>query len=88
MKYTSAELGESQLPLPGVPTPVDLRQMPSYREASPGQEVVYLGKIGGGPRYGSRGVLMRTLRSRAVVDMGRSGTWHIPYYFLAESPAA
>ena len=88
MKLTGKEMMESQLTMPGVPTSVDLRLLPSYREASLGQKVVYIGKIGGGPRYGSQGVLTRTLRRRAVVDMGRSGTWHIPYFFLAESPAA
>ena len=47
-----------------------------------GQEVVYQGRVAGGPDYGEHGIIRRTYRQKAVVDMGNSGMWHIPYYFL------
>ena len=55
---------------------------------APGQEVLYLGKVNGGPRFRSRGVVKQAYRRKAVVDMGRMGTWHIPYYFLSLPEAA
>lgn len=48
----------------------------------PGADVLYIGKVGGGPRYGSRGIVKMALHRKAIVDMGRMGTWHVPYYFL------
>ena len=48
----------------------------------PGQRVLYVGRVSGGPRRGSRGLVKATLGRRAVVDMGGSGTWTIPYYLL------
>ena len=55
---------------------------------APGQEVLYVGNVSGGPRFRSRGVVKRALQRKAVVDMGRSGTWNIPYYFLSAPTAA
>ena len=49
---------------------------------------MYVGRVSGGPRYGSLGVVKHSLQRKAIVDMGRSGLWHIPYYFLALPQAA
>lgn len=43
---------------------------------------MYLGNVTGGPRFGARGVVKQALGRRVVIDMGLSGTWYIPYYFL------
>lgn len=80
MEYNRTRQSVLQLAMPGMPTLP--RTAASYATLTPGQEVVYLGHISGGPRYGSRGVVRQTHRRKAVVDLGRSGTWHIPYYFL------
>ena len=54
----------------------------------PGQQVLYLGKIQGGPRYGSSGVVRRVLSHKAVVEIQGSGIWNIPYFFLTDARAA
>ena len=50
-----------------------------------GQEVLYLGHITGGPRYGSWGVIREVRGRKAIVEIGRHrpNVWHIPCYFLA-----
>ena len=53
-----------------------------------GQQVVYMGSIHGGPRHGSSGIVTEALRRKAVVDMGKSGVWNIPYHFLTVPQAA
>ncbi|MCH7787123.1 MAG: hypothetical protein IIC22_06405 [Chloroflexi bacterium] len=78
----------SQLPMPGIPTPEGQHPATSCCNVAPGQEVLYLGRISGGPHYRSRGVVKQALQRKAVVDMGRLGTWHIPYYFLSVPKAA
>ena len=78
----------AQLSMPGMPVHASVHANVSCCSATPGQEVLYLGNISGGPRYGSRGTVRRTLIRKAVVDMGRFGTWQIPYYFLAVPEAA
>ena len=35
-----------------------------------------------GPRYGSNGVVRDTLMRGALVDLGLSGRWRIPFHFL------
>lgn len=55
----------------------------SRRDLTVGQRVVYTGRLSGGPRYGSAGVVREILVRAATVDMGRFGTWHIPYFFLS-----
>jgi len=47
-----------------------------------------MGNIHGGPRFGSTGVITEALRRKAVVDMGKSGIWNIPYHFLTLPQAA
>ena len=71
----------AQLRMPGMPrrrrgTAIELATL------SPGIEVEYIGRVGGGPRYGATGVVKETLSRRALVDMGMSGRWLVPYYFL------
>lgn len=83
----------SQLRMPGISaTP------PAYggigpTDVSPGQEVLYLGRVNGGPRYGSRGVVREVRGRKAIVEIGarqgrHSDIWHIPYYFLADPSRA
>ena len=88
MSTTATKPPVEQLELPGIPPPAPPGPYASWRNVLPGQEVVYLGNISGGPHYGARGLVKNTLSQRAVVDMGRAGTWHIPYYFLAIPAAA
>ncbi len=82
----SAEV--AQLPMPGIPDVDAGSAVASCCTVEPGTEVLYIGQIGGGPRYGSRGVVKTTLHRKAVVDMGRMGTWHVPYYLLGISSEA
>ena len=72
-----------QLQMPGMPNPQRPGASASSQNVAPGTEVLYTGYFSGGPRHGSRGVVRRASRRRAFVDMGRSGMWHIPYYFLS-----
>ena len=72
-----------QLQMPGMPKAQQSKSAASSRNVAAGTEVLYTGYFNGGPRHGSRGVVRRASRRRAFVDMGRSGMWHIPYYFLA-----
>ncbi len=89
MSRNSVATPEAQLTMPGMPGPKTAHaRMASCCTVSPGQDVLYVGNIYGGPRQGSRGVVRQALRHKAIVDMGRSGVWHIPYYFLAVPDAA
>ncbi len=69
--------------MPGMPEPAWRNVGVGLREVIPGQSVMYLGKVAGGPNYGTKGVVRRVLTRTALVDLGASGAWHIPYYFLA-----
>ena len=88
MNAIDTRTASSQLSLPGMAVverpPVALH----CGSVAPGQEVLYVGNVSGGPRFRSRGVVRRALQRKAVVDMGRMGTWHIPYYFLSAPTAA
>ena len=88
MRPTTAAVTASQLSMAGMPLPASSQPSASSGNLLPGREVLYLGKVSGGPRYGSKGMVMRTLGRTAVVDMGRWGTWHIPYWFLSVPLAA
>ncbi len=88
MNSTTAGPRAAQLALSGMPKAANPYTDAKPRSVSPGQEVLYLGKVGGGPRHGARGVVKQTLGHRAVVDLGRSGTWSVPYRFLAVPMAA
>ena len=79
------------------PKQMEMRGMPEVRRAlptvrccnlAPGQQVLYLGRIQGGPRYGSPGVVMRVLSHKAVVEIQGAGIWNIPYFFLSKTKAA
>ena len=83
MTPPAADSPVAQLQMPGIPPPVLAGANASRANVWPGQEVTYLGKLRGGPRFGARGIVQDNLGRRAVVDMGHLGTWHIPYYFLA-----
>ena len=73
----------AQLPLEGMPESLYLRTRPVTFDLQPGQEVMYLGHVDGGPKFGARGVVIETKGRKVIVDLGRGGIWHIPYYFLA-----
>ena len=69
--------------MPGTRSQVPLKSNASSGTVSPGQEVLYTGNLTGGPQPGARGTVKRILGRKAVVDLGPSGAWHIPYFFLA-----
>jgi len=75
----------AQLAMPGMSSIPRSAVNATRYNLSPGQVVHYLGNLSGGPRYGSRGIVREVLGRRAIVDMGRVGRWHIPYYFLSVS---
>ena len=77
-----------QLGLPGMHSHHDAPKSATCCSVHIGQQVVYMGKIHGGPRFGSAGVITEALQLKAVVDMGRSGVWNIPYHFLTALPQA
>ena len=88
MVTKSHETASPQLPLPGLA--VAERQPAALHcgSVAPGQQVRYVGKVSGGPRFLSRGVVKQALRRKAIVDLDHGGTWHIPYYFLEMPEAA
>ena len=88
MVQANTRKSNAQLTLAGMPEPITGPASASFRNIAPGRKVLYLGRINGGPRYGAQGVVKQALSRKAVVDMGRIGTWHIPYYFLALPHAA
>ena len=77
----------AQLDMPGMPPCIIPSARASPASLVPGQAVIYLGHVSGGPRYRARGVVKRALSRTAVVDMGQAGTWHIPYLFLSVASA-
>ncbi len=78
----------AQLRMPGMPRPPSRPRVRDRRSVVEGQTVEYLGWVPGGPRFGSQGTVTRTLRRKAVVDLGPAGTWNIPYHFLSVPVAA
>lgn len=76
----------AQIAMPGMPSPRQSTGLPKVIttccDLAPGQQVVYVGKIMGGPRYGTYGTVKQALQRKAVIDMGRHGTWNVPYFFL------
>lgn len=83
MLRTLDGVGKTQLEMPGMPKPKWSGAGSGFRKMIPGQKVMYLGRVTGGPNYGARGVVRRILARTALVDLGTYGAWHIPYYFLA-----
>ncbi len=88
MTTATSNLSNSQIPLPGMPRQNGIRRILSSGSVAPGQVVEYQGRINGGPRFGLRGRVVKMRSRQAVVDMGPDGTWHIPYYFLADPKVA
>ena len=78
----------AQLRMPGMPRPASRYRARDCRNVVEGQTVEYLGWVPGGPRFGSQGTVRRTMKRKAVVDLGRGGTWNIPYHFLSLPRAA
>ena len=74
---------QPQIEMPGMPRPVNRLASLGRHGIRSGQEVLYLGRVAGGPRYGSMGVVKQALDRTALIDIGASDLWHIPYYFLA-----
>ena len=77
-----------QLRLPGIHSHHHTPKSATCCSVDVGQQVVYMGNIHGGPRFGSTGVITEALQRKAVVDMGTSGIWNIPYHFLTLPQAA
>ncbi len=77
-----------QLRLPGIHSHHNTPKSATCCSVDIGQQVVYVGNIHGGPRFGSTGVITEALQRKAVVDMGKSGVWNIPYHFLTLPQAA
>lgn len=77
-----------QLRLPGIHSHRNMPKSATCCSVDVGQQVVYMGNIYGGPRFGSTGVITEALQRKAVVDMGKSGVWNIPYHFLTLPQAA
>ena len=74
---------KTQLVMPGMLDPFTDKAIAGPQRLSMGQQVVYVGRLRGGPRHGSRGVVRHSFGRKAVVDLDSGGTWHIPYYFLS-----
>jgi len=77
-----------QLRLPGMHSHSSTPKSATCCSVDVGQQVVYIGNVHGGPRFGSTGIITEALRRKAVVDMGNSGIWNIPYHFLTLPRAA
>ena len=74
---------DSQMTMPGMEAAPSDASTARCCDITTGSAVRYRGSVYGGPRYGSIGTVTQPLARRAVVDMGRVGTWRIPYYLLA-----
>ncbi len=87
MSRAKSSEGIGQLPMVGMPAAAPLRPANCCTVAK-GQRVVYIGSVGGGPRYGASGVVKSARRHKAIVELSGSGTWHVPYYLLTLPRAA
>ncbi len=65
-----------------------LAVMQNPLDVDTGQAVIYVGDVLGGPLKGELGIVKRLYGTKALVDLGLSGTWNVPYYFLAKEFAA
>ena len=83
MNQTQTPEPVAQLAMSGTPEGPAVHSALRCCDVASGSTVVYVGNVSGGPRYGMRGTVKQTLARRAIVDMGRLGSWHIPYYLLA-----
>lgn len=88
---TTQTMAREQIEMPGMPARNRTGDKVIGGSVAPGTVVLYMGNVLGGPKWGERGVVTRSDSRRVLVDMGRSGKWHIPYYFLRSanrSPSA
>ena len=85
---TAEDTNIRQLTLPGMRSHRAAHKSATCCSINVGQQVVYMGNVHGGPRFGSTGVVTEALQRKAVVDMGNSGVWNIPYHFLTFPHAA
>ena len=88
MTTVACEENREQLHMPGMPVPRLIGPVERHSSLAAGQEVLYVGKVAGGPRYGTLGVVRQILGAKAVVDMEGTGRWHVPYFLLATKIAA
>ena len=79
---TAQTVAREQIEMPGMPARSRGGNKVMGGSVAPGTVVLYMGNVLGGPKCGERGVVRRSDSRRVLVDMGRSGKWHIPYYFL------
>jgi len=73
-------------------TQVQLNGMPKFQaqgtnptrssDIVAGQKIIYVGRFLGGPRCGTRGIVLESRGRKARVSLGTAGIWNIPYYFL------
>lgn len=85
MVISSAQRFEEQIHMPGMPMPRMIRSVKKSTKITQGQMVQYLGHVNGGPKFGVEGIVLQTLKMKAIVDLGLLGRWHIPYFFLSIS---
>lgn len=78
----------NQIPMPGMPNTNKEVHQNNFQRTRTGENVLYTGNIYGGPRYGSHGIVKKVFLRKAVVDLGISGTWHIPHFLLSTPKAA
>ena len=74
-----------QLPLPGISEQPQKLAIAGCDNVAPGQEVLYLGKVSGGPRFRSRGVVKQAFRRKAVSRYGPDGDLAHPLLLPVDS---
>ena len=77
----------TQMAFPYEVEPKSLTVMNSL-DIDTGQAVIYVGNVLGGPLKGESGTVKRLYGTKALVDLGLSGIWNVPYYLLAKRFAA
>ena len=87
MKRIASQTATHQLSMPGMLPKANAARSATCCNVAPGQQVIYMGSVGGGPRFGSVGVVREARQRKAVVDMGIGGVWNIPYHFLSLPPS-
>ena len=77
------ETNITQIELPGMPIKKRFVNHINAKNIPLGSVVSYTGTLKGGPKFGSQGVVQKTKHRGVLVDMGLSGKWNIPYFFLS-----
>ena len=78
----------TQIELPGMPFKKPMVNQIIPKNIPLGSVVFYTGRLRGGPKFGSQGVVQQTKSRGVLVDMGLSGKWNIPYFFLSSNNKA